>query len=71
VGYYTENAPRGEFVLIVNGAREEVTEYTLEDALKIADRLIGEGQSTSCAAKEAASITGLKKGDIYKRLLDR
>ena len=70
VEHYTENAPRGEFVLIVNGAREEQTVYSLEDALKIASRLIDEGQSTSAAAKEAANITGHKKGDIYKSLLN-
>lgn len=70
VEYYTQNAPRGEFVLIVNGIKEEVTVYSLDDALKIANRLIAEGQSTSCAAKEAANITGLKKGDIYKSLLN-
>lgn len=70
VEHYTENAPRGEFVLIVNGAKEEQTVYSLEDALKIASRLIDEGQSTSAAAKEAANITGHKKGDIYKSLLN-
>ena len=70
VEHYTENEPRGEFVLIVNGAREEQTVYSLEDALKIASRLIDEGQSTSAAAKEAANITGHKKGDIYKSLLN-
>ena len=56
VEHYTENAPRGEFVLIVNGAKEEQTVYSLEDALKIASRLIDEGQSTSAAAKEAAGV---------------
>ena len=68
--YFTENSPRGEFVLIVSGAEEEIKVYSLEDALKIAENLIKEGQSTSAAAKEAANITGLKKGDIYKSLLN-
>lgn len=70
VDYFENNAPRGEFVLIVNGAEEEVSAYNLEDAVKIAKKLINEGQSTSAAAKEAANITGLKKGDIYKSLLN-
>ncbi len=69
IEYYTENTPRGEFVLIINGAEEIETVYSLDDALKIANRLIDEGNSTSAAAKEAANITGLKKGDIYKSLL--
>ncbi len=69
IEHYTQNAPRGEFVLIISGALEKEKEYTFEDALGIAKKLVSEGQSTSFAAKEAANITGLKKGDIYKSLL--
>ncbi len=69
IDYYTENTPRGEFVLIVKGALEENTVYTLEDAIGIAKKLMDDGQSTSAAAKEAASVTGYKKGEIYKSLL--
>ncbi len=70
IEHYSENAPRGEFVLIVSGAKEETAVYSMADALKIANKLIEEGQSTSVAAKEAANITGLKKGEIYKALLN-
>ncbi|MBO5357967.1 MAG: 16S rRNA (cytidine(1402)-2'-O)-methyltransferase [Clostridia bacterium] len=69
VAYYNENDPRGEFVLIVSGADKQQESYTIEDAIKIAQGLINEGQSTSSAAKEAAAITGQKKGEIYKRIL--
>ncbi len=67
--YYTENTPRGEFVLIISGAKEEKKEYTLEEAVEIAKEIVSKGQSTSFAAKEAANLTGIKKGDIYKTLL--
>lgn len=67
--YYQENTPKGEFVLLVEGAKEEIKTYSLEDAVKIANNLIKEGKSTSTAAKEAAEITGIKKGDIYKSLI--
>lgn len=67
--YYNKNAPRGEFVLIVSGAEKYREEYTMDDAVKIAQKLVNEGQSTSSAAKEAATLTGQKKGDIYKCLL--
>lgn len=70
IEYYTQNTPRGEFVLIISGAKEEEKAYTLSDALSIAKKLVSEGQSTSFAAKEAANITGLKKGEIYKSLLE-
>ncbi len=66
--YYTQNAPRGEFVLIIEGKREEEKRYTAEDALKLATELVNDGLSASAAAKRAAEITGNKKGDIYKAL---
>lgn len=69
IDMYTENPPRGEFVLIVKGAKEEAEEYTLEDAVKIASDWVKKGESPSFAAKEAAKVTGIKKGDIYKELL--
>lgn len=71
IRYFSENTPRGEFVLIITGAKEEVKSYSLEDAVAIAENLVNEGNSTSFAAKEAANITGLKKGDIYKSLLKK
>lgn len=67
---FEQNPPRGEFVLIVTGKSDEAAVYTLEDAVKIANNLTQKGQSISIAAKEAAKITGIKKGDIYKELLN-
>lgn len=71
LNYYSENAPRGEFVLIVNGASQDEVTYSVQEALNIAKKLIDEGQSTSSAAKEAANVTGFKKGEIYKLLLEK
>lgn len=71
IDYYSENNPRGEFVLIITGAKdEEKKEYSLEDATEIAKKLLAKGETTSSAAKEAASITGMRKGDIYKCLVN-
>ena len=67
--YFGENTPRGEFVLIIEGRKTEEKTYTEDDAVKLAERLIADGASTSAAAKEAAAVTGIKKGDIYKRIL--
>ncbi len=69
ISYYEENVPRGEFVIIIEGANKEKKTFTLDDAVKIAKDLVKEGKSTSFAAKEAAEITGIKKGDIYKQIL--
>lgn len=68
---YKDTAPRGEYVLCIAGREEEKETYTIEDAAAIADRLLASGESASAAAKEAAAVTGLKKGEIYKFLIER
>ena len=71
VEYYEENAPKGEFVLVIEGAKpEEKKELTLEDAVEIARQSVENGSSASDAAKEAAKISGFKKGEIYKLLMN-
>lgn len=70
--FYDNNTPKGEFVLIIEGKKEETgKQYTLEEAVKLAKRMTDEGKSTSSAAKEAAEISGIKKGDIYKALIGK
>lgn len=69
IEYFTQNQPRGEFVLIIEGAPETVVAYTLEDAVQLAKNLVKDGNSASAAAKEAAGITGIKKSEIYKQML--
>lgn len=71
IEHYTVNTPKGEFVIIIKGKTEETVEYTLLDAVEIAKKLISEGQSTSVAAKEASAVTGIKKGEIYKLILEQ
>lgn len=69
--YYTENAPKGEFVIIVEGKteKEEFGKFTCEDAVRLAKNLISEGLSASSAAKQAAEITGIRKNEIYRQLI--
>ncbi len=64
--------PRGEFVVIIEGAPHQAkSSCTLEDAAVMAQELIDEGMATSEAAREAAKATGLKKGDIYRFLINK
>lgn len=66
---FEENSPKGEFVLIIKGAEEvEAEEIPFQKALTMAENLMAEGLSASAAAKKAATISGHKKGDIYKEL---
>ncbi len=70
LAFFEENAPKGEYVLVLSGnTQEESKEFTLSDASQIAKDLIKNGEKASDAAKEAAKMTGFKKGDIYKALL--
>lgn len=68
---YGEGGLKGEIVLVIHGA-EPVAEdenITLEDAVDLARKSIENGVSSSEAAKQAAKLSGFKKGDIYKRLI--
>lgn len=68
--FFESTSPRGEYVLIISGKSEEtIHEYTAESAAALAKSLIEGGLSVSAAAKEAASVSGIRKGDIYKLLV--
>ncbi len=67
---FTDDPPKGEFVLIIRGKEpQEQEEITLDSAVALAKNRMANGLSASSAAKEAAAITGLKKGEIYKALI--
>ena len=71
IEYFGANEPKGEFVLIIEGKKEEDENFSLEDAVALAHRLVEGGSGVSAAAKEAAAVSGYKKGDIYKILIER
>lgn len=64
--YYSENVPRGEYVLVVAGAAEESgPAVSLEEAVAMALELRASGMSLKDAAKRASQRTGVPKNDIY------
>ena len=64
--WYGENAPKGEFVLVVRGAEPlPEGEASLEDGLDLVDRLRGEGLSLRDAVKRAARELGLSRNELY------
>ena len=68
--HYQETPPKGEFVLVVEGAPERAPEsYTMEDGLTLATKLQSEGWSTRDAVKEAASICGLSRKALYDQVI--
>lgn len=71
IAYYENKPPKGEYVLVIEGAGEEADaeEITLERAVSMAEELIDGGMKASEAAKEIAKKTKFSKSEIYNSLL--
>ncbi len=68
---YQGEVPRGEFVLVVEGApAKEGEEYTLEDGLGRVEALLKEGLSRKDAVKQAARELGLSRNELYAAALE-
>ncbi len=63
---YESQSPRGEFVLVVEGAapREE-ERASLEEALEQVEALCGQGLSRKDAVKQTAKALGLSRNELY------
>ncbi len=69
---YETEEPRGEYVLVLAGARGEAeATATLEEAVDLALRLREEGMSLKDAAKRASQRTGISRNDVYDGALKR
>ena len=61
---------KGEIVLVLEGKRaEKAEEYTLEQAVELARKLVENGARVGDAAKQAAAETGFKKNEIYREIV--
>ncbi len=66
VAYYAENAPKGEYVLVVAGAEPEAAPViSLEEAVEEVLRLREEGVGTKDAVRQVAQATGLSRNELY------
>ncbi len=71
VAYYAENTPKGEYVLVVEGAPpKEAAAVTLEEGVAQVLALKEQGLRLKDAAKEVAQHTGLSKNDLYAAALE-
>ena len=61
---------KGEYVLIIEGKKKEEMPEDEIDGITLAKNYLAEGMSASEAAKRAAKESGMKKGDIYKALME-
>lgn len=72
IEYYRERIPRGEYVLVVEGAEKAkpAEETTFEEACALARALIHEGKKPSDACKEVSKRCGFSKSEIYAGIID-
>ena len=69
VEYYKINEPRGEYVLVLEGAQESSGgEITIEQAMEQVNKLIGMGEKPTDACKAVAKETGFRKSELYAML---
>lgn len=71
IEHYTVNKPKGEFVLVIEGAKAEdlVKVETIEDAFLQVKALVDKGMRGADACKEIAKATSFSKGELYAMLL--
>ncbi len=70
VAYYESQAPRGEYVLIVEGAQEAAEPaVTQDDAVARVQALITQGYSKKDAVRQVAAETGFPKNALYDAVL--
>lgn len=73
VEYYANNDPRGEFVLVVEGASASAVGETFWENMSIAEHVtfyIEQGMTKNDAIKAAAKDRKVPKNEIYKETLD-
>lgn len=70
--WYRDNTPRGEYVLVVEGANPKDMAASFDD-MTVGEHVnvyLSQGMSKMEAIKKAAKDRGLSKGAVYKALLD-
>ena len=70
VSHFELNPPRGEFVLIIEGARDDsIPKIGIDEAAAIAETYIEDGMSVKDAVKTAAEETGVSKNALYNAVV--
>ncbi|MBQ8824413.1 MAG: 16S rRNA (cytidine(1402)-2'-O)-methyltransferase [Ruminococcus sp.] len=68
IEYYKMTPPKGEFVLIVEGAeKKKEKEYTIEEAVAMVEERVKNGEKRVEACKAVAAETGFRKQQLYTR----
>lgn len=72
VEYYEANKPKGEFVLVIEGAKEDelCPAENIEEALEQVKALVEKGMRGADACREIAKATGFSKGSFTDSCLN-
>jgi 16S rRNA (cytidine1402-2'-O)-methyltransferase len=73
IAYYETKAPKGEYVLVIEGAEEhnELENLTLEQAADMVKALVEEGVKPSEACKKIAKDTEFSKSVLYSAIVNK
>ena len=72
IEYYKIKQPKGEYVLVIEGAKETKTEdMNIDTAFEQVKKLIANGEKPVDACKAVAKETGFRKSELYAMLNDR
>ena len=71
VTHYTENAPRGEFVLVIAGCANDAIPSLQPDLLAEVGRRMKEGQPLTSAVKQVSQQYNAPKNRLYQQALEK
>lgn len=73
VEFYTQNKPKGEFVLVIEGADENeiCPAENIGQAFEQVKNLVEKGMRGADACKQIAKATGFSKGELYAMLVEK
>ena len=65
--YFEENAPRGEFVILVSPNVKEQEQLSWDELIALVDQRVQLGDSKKVAIKEVAQANNVSKNELYDR----
>lgn len=65
--YFSENQPRGEFVILVSPNTEQTEQLSWPELIELVDERVDQGESKKSAIKEVAQANQVSKNELYDR----
>ena len=65
--YFEQNAPRGEFVVLISPNAAQETQLSWAELIKSVNRLVDTGESKKSAIKTVAQENNVSKNELYER----